>query len=435
MDAPHAATRDTFASAAASLGEAPWDDERVRTHVAPLFSRHRAAHAGRAYLANHSLGRPLDATADDVREGLDAWYAAMGEAWDAWEAEMNAHRARLAALLGAPRADTVVPKASAGQGLRAVLGSYDRPPRVVSTRGEFDSIDVILREWARRGRLALALVEPRPPEAGASGERRLPRYDAADLLAAIEPGTDLVVVSEVMFQTGERIAALPEIVARAHACGAKVLVDVYHSLGVLPVDVAASNVDFAVGGSYKYLRGGPGACFLYVAPRWLDAGLRTLDTGWFAKERPFAYLRPDPPAFARGGDGWLESTPSVLAPFQARAGQRLALALGVARLREDSLAKQAALVHALAERGVAAVGGTPSRGAFVVVPFDREPDGFASRVADRLAARGVVADARGAYLRLCPDVLTGHDEVAHAAAEVAAVASAVRGGARAVGRS
>ncbi len=435
MAGPRDAGRDAIADAAAALGAPPWTGERVRAHLAPLFSRHLSAYAGRAYLANHSLGRPLDATAGDVREGLDAWYAAMGDAWEAWEAEMGAHRARLATLLGTPRADAVIPKANAGQGLRAVLASGDRPPRVVSTRGEFDSIDVILREWARRGRLALALVEPRPPEAGASGERRLPRYDAADLLAAIEPGTDLVVVSEVMFQTGERIAALPEIAARAHACGAKVLVDVYHSLGVLPVDVAASNVDFAVGGSYKYLRGGPGACFLYVAPRWLDAGLRTLDTGWFAKERPFAYLRPDPPAFARGGDGWLESTPSVLAPFQARAGQRLALALGVGRLRQDSLAKQAALVRAFEERGVAAVGGTPSRGAFVVVPFDREPDGFASRVADRLAARGVVADARGAYLRLCPDVLTGHDEVAHAAAEVAAVASAVRGGARAVGRS
>ena len=420
--------RNAAAVAAAALGAPPWDDERIRTLVAPLFSRHRAAYAGRAYLANHSLGRPLDATADDVREGLDAWYAAMGDAWDAWEAEMNAHRARLAALLGAPRADTVVPKASAGQGLRAVLGSYDRPPRVVSTRGEFDSIDVILREWARRGRLELALVEPRRPAAGATGEGALPRFDAADLLAAIVPGTDLVVVSEVMFETGERLVALPDVVAHAHARGAKVLVDVYHSLGAIPVDVAASGVDFAVGGSYKYLRGGPGACFLYVAPRWLDAGLRTLDIGWFAKEQRFAYRRPEPPALADGGDAWLESTPAVLAPFQARAGQRFALALGVGRLREDSLAKQAALVRRLAELGVPAVGGTPSRGAFVVVPFLGQPDGFAARVADRLSARGVVADARGAFLRLCPDLLTGADELARAASELASAVPAERGG-------
>lgn len=417
---------DRFAAAAAALGDAPWPDARVREHVAPLFSRHAGAFAGSAYLANHSLGRPLDATADDVREGLDAWYAAMGGAWDAWEAEERAHRARLAAILGSTRADAVVPKTSAGQGLRAVLASFDRPPRVVSTEGEFDSIDVILREWARRGRLSLARVAPRPPVAGAGDARVLPHYDPADIVAAIVPGTDLVVVSEVMFQTGERIGELSAIVAHAHARGAKVLVDVYHSMGVLPIDVAATGADFAVGGCYKYLRGGPGACFLYVAPRWLDAGLRTLDTGWFAKDARFAYRRPDPPAFARGGDGWLESTPPVLTWYQARAGQRFALAFGIARLREDSLAKQSALVGGLAARGVGAVGGSADRGAFVVVPFLDAPDGFASRVAAGLEGRGVVTDARGRFLRLCPDVLTTADEVERAAREVAAVAAAVR---------
>ena len=78
-------------------------------------------------------------------------------------------------------------------------------------------------------------------------------------------GADLVVVSQVMFQTGQVLPELPAIVAAAHAAGARVLLDVYHSLGVFPVDLAALDVDFAVGGSYKYLRGGPGACFLYVA--------------------------------------------------------------------------------------------------------------------------------------------------------------------------
>ena len=112
-------------------------------------------------------------------------------------------------------------------------------------------------------------------------------------------------------------------------------------------DLAALDADFAVGGSYKYLRGGPGACFLYVHPRHLDGGLRTLDTGWFAKEAPFAYERPDPPRFATGGDGWMESTPAVLPFYQSRAGQLFALAIGVARLRSYSLAAQRRLVAAL----------------------------------------------------------------------------------------
>src|SRR6266487_3300439 len=81
--------------------------------------------------------------------------------WAAWSAELLAYRTRLARLLAAPRYDCVVPRTSAGQGLRAILNSYDSVPRVVATRGEFDSIDLILRHYAQRGRIALSLVEPR----------------------------------------------------------------------------------------------------------------------------------------------------------------------------------------------------------------------------------------------------------------------------------
>src|SRR4029453_3178906 len=162
---------------------------------------------------------------------------------------------------------------SAGQGLRAILNSFDAAPRVVATRGEFDSLDVILREYARRGRITLTLVEPR-------GDGR---FDTADIVAAIGRGADLVVVSQVMFNSGQRVADLPDIVDATHRAGGRVLLDVYHALAVFAVDVAALDIDFAVGGSYKYLRGGPGACFLYLHPRHLDGSLRTLDTGWFAK--------------------------------------------------------------------------------------------------------------------------------------------------------
>ena len=75
----------------------------MRERIAPLFSRVLDAQRGRIYLANHSLGRPLDATEDDVREGLAAWYARLGDAWEDWAAEMAAFRTRLAALAGAPR--------------------------------------------------------------------------------------------------------------------------------------------------------------------------------------------------------------------------------------------------------------------------------------------------------------------------------------------
>src|SRR5690349_8165739 len=110
------------------------------------------------------------------------------------------------------------------------------------------------------------------------------RFDTDDIVASSGAGTELVVVSEVIFNTGQRLSDLAKIIAATHARGGRVLLDVYHSIGVFPVDISSIDADFAVGGSYKYLRGGPGACFLYVHPRQLDANLRTLDIGWFAKE-------------------------------------------------------------------------------------------------------------------------------------------------------
>ncbi|MDQ2964181.1 MAG: aminotransferase class V-fold PLP-dependent enzyme [Pseudomonadota bacterium] len=392
--------------AVAGLGDGPLTEATIQMHVAPLFSRVLARRAIAIDLANHSLGRPLDATAVDIAEAVALWQQRLGDAWDAWLGEMRAHRTRFARLLGAPRDDCVVPKTSAGQGLRAVLNSYDTVPRVVATRGEFDSVDVILRQYALRGRIALSLVEPR-----ADG-----LFAADDLLAAARARADLVVVSHVVFNTGQVLLELPALIAAAHAGGARVLLDVYHSLGVCSVDIEALDADFAIGGSYKYLRGGPGACFLYLHPRHLDGSLTTLDTGWFAKREPFAYQRPDPPQLAAGGDAFLESTPAILPWYQARAGQVFTLAIGVDRLRAYSLSQQQRLIALLRERGVDAEGGTAERGAFVII---RDP--HAVELALVLQERGVHGDARGIYLRLCPDVLTTDAELVAAAEIHAAV--------------
>jgi kynureninase len=393
-------------AAVAALGDEPLTEPAVTAHIAPLFSRVLERRRIAIDLANHSLGRPLDATAADVAEAIVLWQQQLGDAWDTWLEEMRAYRARLGRLLHAPRDDCVVPKTSAGQGLRAVLNTYDSAPRVVATQGEFDSIDLILRQYARRGRIALALVEPR-----ADG-----LFAAADLRAAMRKGVDLVVVSQVVFNTAQILLELPALIGEAHEAGARVLVDVYHSLGILPVDVAALDADFAIGGSYKYLRGGPGACYLYLHPRLLDGSLSTLDTGWFAKREPFSYQRPDPPQFAAGGDAFLESTPPILPFYQARAGQIFTLAIGVERLRAYSLRQQRRLVALLRERGIEAAGGTEDRGAFVVIL-----DSHAVELAVVLQERGVHVDARGPYLRLCPDVLTTDAELTAAAQIIAAV--------------
>lgn len=405
MSAPHPPMPPTIADAVGALGPGPLTEDAVVRHIHPLFSRVLAREE--IYLANHSLGRPLDRMAEDVREALDAWYADMDDAWGAWMEEIDAFRARTARLIGCGRADAVVPKTSAGQGLRAVLNALPMEhPRVVATRGEFDSMDFILKVYAERGRASVRWVE-----ADAQG-----LFHAEDVCREIERGADLVVVSHVIFATGQIVAGVERIVECAHRHGALVLLDCYHSAGVIPIGFDRVGVDFAVGGSYKYLRGGPGACWIAIAPRHLDArALRTLDTGWFAKRDTFSYRRPERPEWKDGGDAWLESTPPILTAYQARAGQELALGIGVERFRAYSVEQQGFLIAALQRNGVA-VREMAERGAFILVPAEDAPG-----VCERLKAAGVNVDARNGCVRLCPDLLNTREEMERAAGIVGRV--------------
>jgi len=237
--------------------------------------------------------------------------------------------------------------------------------------------------------------------------------DVSRLMERVRDGVELVVISQVMFTTGRVVSRLDLLAERCHAVGARLLVDAYHAVGVFPVDVAAMGADYLIGGSYKYLRGGPGAGFLYVSPDAMG-GFRPLDIGWFAKEYPFRYERPDPPRFAAGGDAFLESTPPALTYYQARAGQELTLELGVGRIREYNLDRLRRLKGYLAERGVAARGGDEGHGGFLTVE-----SGEASSLVDALERKGITTDARGRWLRLSPDYLTPDRWLREAAASVA----------------
>lgn len=396
-----------IADATRTLGPGPLTEESLRTHIFPLFSRVLARRE--LYLANHSLGRPLDQTAEDMREFTDLWYAGMDEAWGPWLDEVNAFRARYALLLGLERADAVVPKSSAGHALRTAIGSLPNPkPRIVATRGEFDSIDFILKVMAARGRADVTFVEPGPDG----------RFDPQQVIAAMGRGSkpDLVCVSHVYYSTGQLFEAA-KVAEHAHAIGSLCLLDSYHSAGVLPFAAPMLGFDFAIGGSYKYVRGGPGPCYLAIHPRHLDdphTALRPIDTGWFAKRDTFAFKRPDSPEFSDGGDAWLEATPLPALAYQARAGLQLLLAIGVERLRAYSLQQQSVLAAELARRNVPTTTHEP-RGAFLLVP-DKDADGLVKA----LKAKGLNTDARLGNVRLCPDILNTREELSKAAEIVAA---------------
>jgi kynureninase len=156
------------------------------------------------------------------------------------------------------------------------------------------------------------------------------------------PDTALVVLSHVCFKSGF-LYPLAEVTARAHAAGAWVLWDLSHSAGVVPVGLNAAGVELAVGCTYKYLCGGPGApAFLYVR-RDLQESLLNPVTGWFGERSPFAFELSYRPA--AGLRRFLTGTPPILSLAAIEPGVALVAAAGVDRLRAKSVAQTEFLIR------------------------------------------------------------------------------------------
>lgn len=400
----------------ARLGSSALTEAALVEHVHPLFSRvlARNERTDEIYLANHSLGRPLDLVADVIQGALDGWYDELDGVWGTWLNARDEYRTQVASMLNWKEPTAVVPKTSAAQGLRAVLNALpNASPNIVSTRCEFDSIDFVLKSYAHKGRASVTWIDP--------GENDLLRVES--IIDAIDDATDLVVVSAVCFVTSQQVEELERLMQHAHSCGCLVLLDTYHAMGVLDIDYDELAADFLIGGNYKYTRGGAGACFLAIHPRHLNTSggvpdreaIFSIDTGWFAKQEPFAYKRSDDPAYAPGGNAWLEATPPILTYYQALPGLMLANAIGTERLRAYSLKQQLILSEALRSQGV-----TPrlidQRGAYLLVEHE---DGH--RAMADLKSVGINIDARplprsGRWvIRFCPDILNTRDELIEAA--------------------
>jgi kynureninase len=177
-------------------------------------------------------------------------------------------------------------------------------------------------------------------------------------------------------------------VRRAHEAGAYVVLDCYQSAGVVPLDVTALDVDFACGGSVKWLCGGPGAGWLYVRPD-LAERLEPTFVGWQGHARPFAF-EPEL-EYASGARRYLTGTPNVPALYAATAGYDVIEEVGVERIRERSLALTQLLIDLLDDAGLEI--GSPReaerRGGTVLV---RTPDHAA--VHKELGERGIICDFR-----------------------------------------
>ncbi|RUO52358.1 kynureninase [Pseudidiomarina homiensis] len=188
------------------------------------------------------------------------------------------------------------------------------------------------------------------------GEQRcqLQLVDEADLLAdpqrVIDETTAVVLLTEVNFRTGRRLP-MQQLIAQAHAVGALVIVDLAHSAGAMPVALDAWRADFAVGCTYKYLNGGPGApAFIYVAERHLTQ-LQQPIAGWFGHAQPFAFdpiYQPSPTV-----KQMLSGTPSVLAMSAVDAALDAFVDVDLQELRNKSLALSELFLELLEANGLA----------------------------------------------------------------------------------
>ncbi len=195
--------------------------------------------------------------------------------------------------------------------------------------------------------------------------------------------------------------------------------DLYQSAGTLPVDVRALDLDFATGGSVKWLCGGPGAGYLYVRPD-LRSQLRPTVTGWMAHRQPFEF-QSGHIDFPDDAYRFLNGTPNIPALYSARSGYEIVNQIGVEAIRSKSVRQTQRLIELADEAGFA-VGccrDPLKRGGVVVIDV---PNG--KEVARELARREVLVDYRpNAGIRIAPHFYTSDDELERAIAEIQSAAN------------
>jgi kynureninase len=348
------------------------------------------------YLISHSLApmprRAEERLAEYARTWRERGIRAWGEGW--WEMPLTVGD-QVGRIIGAPPQSTVMHQ-NVAVAESVVLSCFSPADpgrnRIVYERGNFPSVRYLYQGQAD---LDVVVCE-----------------DDVGIVDAIDERTLLLPISHVLFRSGE-IQDVEPIIRRAHEVGAHVILDCYQSAGILPIDVTALSVDFAVGGSVKWLCGGPGNGWLYVRPD-LAATLTPRATGWQAHARPFAF--EEEMEYAAGAARFLTGTPNVPAHYAATAGYDLIEEIGVARIRENSLRQTQLLIELSEEAGfeVRSPRDPARRGGTVTVAVPDFP-----AVHRELTERQILCDFRpDSGIRLGPHYFTTDEELCFAIAQI-----------------
>ena len=359
------------------------EDARALDATDPLAARRDdfALPEGVIYLDGNSLGALPKATPAALADvATRQWGDRLIRSWnEGWIDAPQRIGAKIAPLIGAAADSVIIGDTTSTHLFKALVAALRSNPTrhtVLSEAGNFPT-DLHIAEGA----------------VGCVPGARLKVVAREDLATALDDDTAVLLLTHVHYKTSDRFD-MAAWTARAHAAGALMLWDLSHSVGAVPIDLTAANADMAVGCTYKYLNGGPGApAFLYVAKRWQDSLASPL-SGWMGHAAPFAFedaYRPAP-----GMKRWLAGTPAML----STAALETALDLWADIDQHAVATKSARLFDILAAAGDAL-------GLDCVSPRDparrgshisfRHPQAYA--LTQALIARGVIGDFRD------PDIL------------------------------
>jgi kynureninase len=360
------------------------------------------------YLISHSLGAMPRATYDHLHEYAETWATRGVRAWaEGWWKMPVTVGNEVGRIIGADP-ETVVMHQNVSICQSLILSCFlpllenSKRRKIVYSELNFPSVMYVYEAHARAHGLRIETVK--------SQDGITVALDS--MLSAIDEETLLVPISHVLFKSAF-LQDARAITERAHEVGAMVVLDTYQSAGTVPFSVKELNVDFATGGSVKWLCGGPGAGYLYVRPDLMD-GLEPKTTGWMAHQEPFAFdseLR-----YAPNVTRFLHGSPAIPALYAAQSGYEVINQIGVERIRAKSLRQTQQLVALAMEAGfrVTSPPNPAQRGGTIAVWDDN-----AAAIAKELVRREFIVDYRpGAGVRISPHFYTKDEELELVIAEM-----------------
>ena len=363
------------------------------------------------YLISHSLGAMPRRTRDQLNQYADVWSTRSIRAWEEgwWEMPIAVGNL-IAKIIGAGEGEvTMHPNVSVCQSLIASCFDWCGPRNKIVSEGlNFPSNLYIHRRLESIGARVVTV---------ASHDGITVPLDK--LLAAIDRETLLVSVSHVIFKSAF-IQDLRAITERAHEMGALVVADIYQSAGTVPLNVRELGVDFATGGSVKWLCGGPGAGYLYVR-RDLWPSLEPRLTGWMAHRNPFDF-DDGPIQFAGDAYRFLHGTPNIPGLYAARSGYEIINEAGVENVRAKSVRQTSLLIDLVENAGyrINSPRDPAQRGGTVTVDV---PNGH--EITQELLRRDFLVDYRpGAGIRIAPHFYTKDEELELVVEEIQSLAPA-----------